>query len=63
LLRFVKSFTGWFGSAGSNRPAFMAIDSVATYAIVTGSCGKNHSDLARNLQPESDGPSVLPWFE
>jgi len=53
----------WFGSAGSNRPAFMAINSVATYAIVIGSCGKNHSDLARNLQPESDGPSVLPWFE
>jgi len=54
---------GWFGSAGSNRPAFMAIETSATSAIVTGSCGKKHLGLARNLQPESDGPSVLPWFE
>jgi hypothetical protein len=40
-LHFLERFMGWFRPAGSNRPAFMAIESLATNAILTGSRRKS----------------------
>ncbi|MDE1175148.1 MAG: hypothetical protein PW789_00905 [Edaphobacter sp.] len=61
-LRSCEAFMEQLGTAGV-RPEIMAIVLLATSDLIIGSSHKAISDPAWNLQPESYGPSVLPWCE